>query len=201
MKNPACVKIRLAVKPKHIPFFYPLLRKGILIYTETGLCLRELVCERMGIQNDYLNTQVQTIFLDGKVLDDRHSAVIRGGSTLALSAAMPGMVGATFRSSGFYAPFRSPISYAGGPASVPDHKKPVLVKCFNKIANDHGPMLLAAGIYIYGEDLRDLVVSRLDDFHKGLGPVVMDDRTVDPAIPRQTDWDENQVFLQVREGP
>ena len=55
--------------------------------------------------------KIQSIMLDGKPVDDIGSAMIHDGSVLALSAAMPGLVGATLRRGGAYASFRSAITY------------------------------------------------------------------------------------------
>ena len=49
--------------------------------------------------------------LDGKPVDDIGAALVQDGSTLALSAAMPGLVGATLRRGGAYSSFRSAITY------------------------------------------------------------------------------------------
>ena len=197
MENSTCA-IDLTVNPNQIPFFFKLLRKGILIHIETDLCAREFICDRLGVEPEYMDKQIQTIFLDGKLLDDRNAAVIKGGSTLAISAAMPGMVGATFRSGGFYATFRSPISHDGVPVTGQAHTKPVLLKCFNKISNDVGPMLLERGIWVTGQDFKDLVVDRMDDFQKGPALILLDHRSVDPGVLKQMKWKEKQIFLKVK---
>ena len=46
-----------------------------------------------------------------KVVDDVNTALLQDGCTVALSAAMPGLVGATFRTGGLLAAFRSDITH------------------------------------------------------------------------------------------
>jgi len=54
--------------------------------------------------------KISTIFLDGKAVDSPETALLREGSTLALSSAMPGLAGAILRRDGPYASLRSSIT-------------------------------------------------------------------------------------------
>jgi hypothetical protein len=56
-----------------------------------------VLCDQFQVETDYLENRIKTIFLDGKPVDDEDKAVLKNGSTLALSAAMPGLVDSTFR--------------------------------------------------------------------------------------------------------
>jgi len=58
-----------------------------------GLSVKKVLCEQWGISPEYLDKRVKTIFLNGNAVDDIDKAILQDGSTLALSAAMPGLAG------------------------------------------------------------------------------------------------------------
>lgn len=90
--------------------FFPLLRQGFQVEAQMGRSLKHLLCEQFKVEEEYPADRVKTIFLDGKPVDDVETAIIENGATPALSAAMPGLVGATFRRGGVLGAFRSGIT-------------------------------------------------------------------------------------------
>jgi hypothetical protein len=119
---------------------------------EVGCSVRAFITARLGMSPAFIRNCISTIFLDGKPVDDLDTAVIRDGSRLALSSALPGLVGATMRSGGVLASLRSSITYketgicTGG-------KGTIHVKLFNMVMEEAGPDLLRAGILVSGPDL------------------------------------------------
>ncbi len=79
---------------------------------QVGCSFQNLLCEQLGVGEDYLTNRIQTIILDGKPVDDENTAIVHDGSTLALSIALGSIFGASFRKAGVVASFRS-----GGAAS------------------------------------------------------------------------------------
>jgi len=201
MKSSTCVNLCLLVTLNQVPIFFQLLRKGMLIDVEPGLSITELLCGKFGIQADYLEREVQTIFLDGKPVDDINSAIIKSRSTLALSAAMPGVVGVSLRKGGYYAPLRKQISYDRETLSDSGGSKKMVMKCFNTVASDLGPKLLDNGVWIAGKDFQDLLDKRLGDIKAGLEKVTLDDQEGEPVILEKVDWKEKTIFLQVKARP
>lgn len=121
------------------------------------------MCLQIGVSDDYLDQRIQTIFLDGKVVDNVDTAVIRQGSTLALSAAMPGLAGATLRRGGAYAAMRSQISHKNNTVDDSAENGTVMLKLFNIVALELGPMFLKQGIWIDGKNLKNFF-ERVPDF-------------------------------------
>ena len=99
--------------PEQAGRFFPLLQQGFTVRARTGCSIRELLCGQFGIDPDYLKQRITTIFLNGKAIDDPESSRVADGATLALSAAMPGLVGATMRRGGYYAAMRGAIARLG----------------------------------------------------------------------------------------
>ncbi|HAY39922.1 MAG TPA: hypothetical protein DCY53_11705 [Desulfobacteraceae bacterium] len=162
-KNNTVIKISLTVTPDRLSFFSPLLGQGFTLTIRTGISVRDLLCLQIGVSDDYLDQRIQTIFLDGKVVDNVDTAVIRQGSTLALSAAMPGLAGATLRRGGAYAAMRSQISYKNNTVDDSAENGTVMLKLFNLVALELGPMFLKQGIWIDGKNLKNFF-ERVPDF-------------------------------------
>jgi hypothetical protein len=137
--------------------FFPILGEGFLIEGPGGETVEGLLQKAAGISRLYLKDRVQTVFLDGRALDDFSTATVGDGATLALSAAMPGLAGAVLRRGGFYAAMRRQISHeADGPATAA-RRIVVTVKLFNLVARDLGPGLLERGVLIPGSQLKDFI--------------------------------------------
>jgi len=167
LNNTSNINLSLTLEETLIPIFYQLLSRGFIIQAQAGCSVKELLCGQLGIRDDYLEERIQTIFLDHKTVDDVGSAVIQPGSTLALSAAMPGVLGATLRKGGWYAPMRRQISLNTETASDKNEKGEVTVKLFNLIVRELGPLFLQHGIWVKEEDFYDIVARNKNVFMAG----------------------------------
>lgn len=127
---------------------------GVGVDVVAGCTVRELLCGQLGIAPDYVEGRLQTVFLNGKPVDDIDAARAVAGDMLALSAAMPGLVGATMRRGGRYAVFRQGITYTGE-ADCHLNPEPIclILKLFNLIASELAPVLLQRGVWIDGDRL------------------------------------------------
>jgi len=148
-------RLTLTVAADGLSRFLPLLGQGFTVKRPAGASLEDFLCRACGIAPDYLRDRVQTVFLNGKAIDDLAAAEVSDGATIALSAAMPGLAGAVLRKGGAYAAMRRQISHtspgvsgAGGPVSVN-------IKLFNLVAREIGPGFLEQGVLIRGAELQD----------------------------------------------
>jgi hypothetical protein len=108
--------------------------------------------------------KIETVFLDGKTVDDLESSIVKDGSILALSAAMPGLVGATLRRGSYYAAMRSHITDAGSQEKAESEDGMVTVKLFNLLMQELGPMFLRKGVWVKASVLHDFLTGQLRDF-------------------------------------
>ena len=69
---------------------------------KVGCSISELFSGQFNISPEYFKDRVQTIFLEGNPVDDTRTAIVKDGSHIAISGAMPGLVGAVLRKGGFY---------------------------------------------------------------------------------------------------
>ena len=168
MKNEAVTTLKLVLKQNKMSALFPLLHEGFQVSASLGCDIQRLLCDQFGLAPDYLSDRISTIFLDGKPLDDVATAVIRDGSTLALSAAMPGLVGATFRKAGCLAAFRGSITYTQKDDDrETGHDGFVTIKLFNLLISEIGPLFLARGIWVNGHVLEEFF-----EIHRSDAPMI-----------------------------
>lgn len=145
------IHIKSRIKPSCLPGLLTLMGKGIMVPIQGGQALTSMLSDQLGIDPDYLANRVQTIFLNSQPVDDTATAILEDGDMVALSAAMPGLVGATFRKGGHLAEFRKRISYRREEAeTILPSNGTVTVRMFNVIAKELGPSMMELGQNVDG---------------------------------------------------
>jgi hypothetical protein len=178
--------------------FSALLQKGTLIKTLSGKSIRAVLCDQMGVTREYLDNRVNTIFLDGKPVDDVDSAIIKEGAVLALSAAMPGFVGAAFRKGGFYARMRGSITHVEESGSTTSGEGFFLLKLYNFVAKELGPLFLESGIWLHRDEVKELFQGRPDNFWSSCRSYTIDGREVDLAYFLGMEWLRQVGLVRLR---
>ena len=192
------VTLSLVVKDKMVPIFFQLLGHGFNLNVQTGCSVKELLCQQFGIPEDYLDERIKTIFLNAKVVDDVSSATVNEGCTLALSGAMPGLVGAILRSGGFYASMRSQISYDQNNLSSSPRAGKITLKLLNLVVKELGPAFLEKGIWFNGGKLQEFIKHHLEELKSGGAAIEFDGEPAEINSLLEPDWDDKTVFLKVR---
>jgi hypothetical protein len=187
----------LVVRPEVMPAFHELLQRGVLVRAPIGSTIQSFLCETLGLDPQYVERTVQTVFLNGKAVDDPASAVITDHATIALSAAMPGLLGATLRKGSYYAKMRGEISHVDRGA-VPLHEGRVLLKLFNLLTGDIGPLILEKGVWVNGKSLKEFFEKRLPVFQGGCHQAVLHGTNVDAEQLAERDWPDEDVFVRVQ---
>jgi len=159
MSNPTLV---LIAEPRLFERFLHLLQKGVKVKARIGSTVLSFLCDDLGVSPEYVDKRIQTLFLNGKAIDNPETALLKEDSTLALSAAMPGVLGATLRKGGRYARMRSEISYQEQGTAATVHEGFVLLKLFNLLPAEIGPAVLGRGIWLKGEEV-NLFLEELPD--------------------------------------
>ncbi len=165
--------LRLIIERDCVPRFFQLLQRGVTIRTRVGCSINVFLSKELEVGPEILG-KIQSVFLDGSPVDDLDSAMIKDGSTLALSAAMPGLVGATMRRGGAYSSFRNTITYHENDAQCVSGEGSVQVKLFNLLMAELGPGLLRKGVFVNSSDLREFLDGQPADFWRGCKQVFLD---------------------------
>ncbi|MFW6428627.1 MAG: hypothetical protein ACOCY3_01920 [Desulfosalsimonas sp.] len=125
-----------------------LVSRGIKLEAAAGMPVKKFLKQVLPASDDFLENRIQTIFMDGRAVDDTEQTQINASCTIALSAAMPGVFGAAFRKKGIYSGMRA--GYTQNPNTDKKNFKektvPVTLKCFNQVAEDLGDALLGRGV-------------------------------------------------------
>jgi hypothetical protein len=168
-------RLQLALPRHALAGFASLLQHGILLPVERPVTITPLLLSLPGFTREYLETKVQTIFIDGVAADSLDHS-LNPGTTLALSAAMPGLAGAIFRRQGLHGSLRTrPEGHAGAGHAAAGF---VTLKLFNAIAADRVGDLLSQGILIRGKAFHDFVARRPDVLQPPVA-MTLDDQKVD----------------------
>lgn len=131
---------------------------GVWVLARPGESLRDFMAASLGFPASYIEGSVSTVFLDASPVDDIDAALVKPGCLVALSGAMPGLVGAVMRRRSPYASFRTAISHAGESAdeaaggdrgpSGPEEACLVRLKLFNAVLRDMGRMVIERGAWL-----------------------------------------------------
>jgi hypothetical protein len=164
----SAMKLCLSVSADRLVCFFPLLQIGFALDVSLGRPIRALLRDELGVPEEYIEKRIQTVFLDGKPVDDIDTALVRDGATLALAPAMPGLMGAMLRRGGYYAPMRSGITHRDDTVTQEISEGRIVVKLFGMALRELGPKFLARGVGVDAGDLAKVVRGLPEDCREGL---------------------------------
>ena len=190
-----CFSLRGAL----ITRFFPLLQQGVMVRTGVGCSVKLFLSEELGLSDKTIE-DIQSLFLDGRPVDDLEAAVIKDGSVLALSAAMPGLVGATLRRGGTYSSFRNTITYRETSDHCSSGEGLVQVKVFNLLMAGIGPGLLGRGVYVRSVDMADFLGALPQDFWAACDGIFINGKPVTPEVLKGNAWTggHDRVMLSIK---
>lgn len=184
---------------EQLPAFSHLLQKGVWLRAQIGCSVASLLTEQFGIPEDYIVERITTLFLDSKPIDKLETTFVKDESTLALSSAMPGLVGATLRRGGHLAAMRGDISYQ--PQQQQEDKAGrIRIKLFNMVMTELGEVFLGQGICLTGTELNILISDIGDNFWQNVVGTLVGEQRIDPlslaSLVRSAEPDE-EIHLKV----
>jgi hypothetical protein len=188
--------LRLFFRKDPTTGFLPLLQKGFYITISTGN-LQDILCHTCGLDAEQVRSRIQTLFLNGKPVDDMASTRVHDGDCLALSAAMPGLVGATMRSGGVLAGFRHSISHRAGGDHANGSGGVMLIKLFNLLIAELGPRFLGQGILVRPEDLQTLLKFPDQIPWRDCGKAELNSRQIEIDTLAAMDWEPEKGLFRL----
>jgi len=162
--------LELTVEARLLPLFFGFLQSGFLLELTVDGTVSEFLQNRCKLSTDEIAERVATVFIDGQPVDDIEQAIVRDRCTLALSGAMPGLVGAVMRSNSPLRSFRGSITHQGSESDSETGQGLIRVKLFNTVLRDVGPVLLRDGILLEPQKVGELLEERF----KGLEDAVIE---------------------------
>ncbi len=197
------LSLKILIKPEFMSGFLRLFLTGVRINTHCGISIREFICDQLGVDVSYFDNRIQTIFLNGKAIDSPENTHIQEGSTLAMSAAMPGLVGSTFRKKGVLASFRSNITHqADSAVKMTKSKKTdwITIKLFNYITRELGPNVLERGVSVKVSNLKEVLNSQQQKTIKTgleLADIKLNDKPIEFSEIEKNAGKEDWIYITV----
>jgi hypothetical protein len=111
---------------------------------------------------------------------------------------MPGFVGAAFRKGGFYAAMRGSITHVAESGATASQEGFFLLKLYNFVAKELGPLFLESGIWLPRQDVEELFQGRRDDFRSSCKGCTIDGREVDLAYFLKMEWLQQVSLVRLR---
>jgi hypothetical protein len=181
-------RLHLVIGRGGIGDFLPIFRTGVGVAARLGCSLEELLCGQFQIDASYVDRRITTIFLDGKPVDAVGATRVLEGSTLALSAAMPGLAGAILRRGGALAPLRGDITREESGPGAPERDGVITVKLFNLLGPELAPGFLRRGVLLPAADPEGFLRRRPPAFWDGCREILLDGRRVEATSLKDGSW-------------
>jgi len=189
--------LALSAREGKIPEFASLLGRGVGLCVQVGCSIRELLCDQLDLPPAYLEQRLQTVFLDGQPVDDLETTRVKAGATLALSAALPGLAGATLRRGGGFASLRQTITRDSDRLCTSTGVGTITLKLFNMTARELGPSLLQRGVRVTGPDLGEFLRRLSEDFWKRCPHAVFNETEIPTDRLLKRSWVEGTLLLRI----
>jgi hypothetical protein len=190
MKFDIAISLCFDQKKINPELFLPLYQKGFMVQIQVGISINELLTDHLGLSPEYIEDRIRTVFLDGKPVDDFKKAIVRHGDTLALSAAMPGLVGATFRKGGSLAAFRSTITHNKIDNGAEMEIGYITIKLFNLLVKELGTLFLKRGIYLDTQTAKEELSNQPKHFWKSCKKSQIKNKDLTSNKFIDLNWDE-----------
>jgi hypothetical protein len=189
--------LRLSFKTFQIGAFTPLLQQGFQLLLPKSCNIKAFLCDICGLSANQILTRIQTIFLNGMPVDNLETAIVKDGDTLALSAAMPGLVGATMRSGGVLACLRGTITHQCNTTEVSPGGI-LSIKLFNLLIKELGPSFLSTGVLVSAENIKDMFsLLSVADWQACTG-AILNQQVIDPKALPMLQLPGGKEFIHLR---
>jgi hypothetical protein len=178
--------------------FSSILQAGFRVNVHTGVSIRDLLSDQFDVNPEYVQDRIRTAFLNGKPVDDFSTTIMESGDTLALSAAMPGLVGATFRKGGYLAAFRGTITHRRTDTIIEERAGVVTIKLFNLLPREIGSTFLKRGVIVDSDTARCFFSDPPDAFLKGCKDILVDGQNIYTDQLLQRIASKSEGFVELR---
>lgn len=185
-------RLELGLPGSAIDEFSDLLQSGVRLSSREGRSVSALLVEDLGLDRRAVAERIGTVILDGRPVDDIDETLLTDGCTLSLSAAMPGLVGATLRRGGPLRSMRSSISGVSRATPSGESEISITLKLFNLLVGELGPTVLRQGISLTGDEMRSFIRKRLPAFREACRGMTLDGIDIDRRGLERDIEDEDQ---------
>ncbi len=177
----ATEELHLTVAPGAVRRWRMALHSGFCFRIPAGLTVRGLLTDELGMDADYVENRVRTVFLGGRPVDDIDAARVHHGAEMTLSTMLPGVAGITMGRGNLIAAYRADITYSEDAAEQDEGRTVIFVKLLNFLAPETGHLFLARGIGLDATAWNRVVPDRDAAFWDGTSRALLGGAVCDPA--------------------
>jgi len=156
-------RLVLTIPETSARIWHGLLRRGVGIFLEKAISVRDFMTEILGMDLQYATNSVPGLFLNNAPVDEWREELVGDGDELGMSGTMPGLCGIALRRSSPIRAFRPDL------VSRHDDEKSTggvaVVKMFNFVALDCFKPVLKRGVVVSAQ----AVLQYVDDQEINLG--------------------------------
>jgi len=192
------LRIDIVLQFSGFSFFSRLLHTGVGVKIRGCSSIKNFLCGQLGIDVSYFEERIQTIFLDAMPVDEPDTAVVKAGSVLGLSAAMPGIAGALLRKKGRYAPMRKPISYNKAKQIDSEEEGTVVLKVFNLLSEELIEAIFTHGIIIDGDKLDAFFDKYSNAFSQSITALYRDEKRIEADDFFHSCLTGEEIYLKIK---
>lgn len=141
----------LAVPNISVSAWHGLLRRGVGVFLDKAVSVRDFMTDVLGMDPNYATNSVPGLFLNSAPVDDWREERVGDGDEVGMSGTMPGLCGIALRRSSPIRAFRPDLVSHHGK----DERKGGVakVKMFNFVAQDCFPSVLRNGVIVPAKSL------------------------------------------------
>lgn len=191
-------RLELELAESRLKPFYPILERGVTVTLAGETTVKGFLCDQLGLDPEFVETYVATMFLNGQPVDKIEQATIGNGDRLALSGAMPGLVGSVMRRSGLTSSFRASISHREGERQrQTSGRAAITVKVFNLMLAALAEPILRHGVLIGRDEWEDMLKGAGPDFWDNCRKVKLNGQEVPPQGGASLPWPETVSWINL----
>lgn len=144
-------QLLLAIPHISVSAWHGLLRRGVGVFLDKAVSVRDFMTEVLGMDTDYATNSVPGLFLNSAPVDDWRRERVGDGDEVGMSGTMPGLCGIALRRSSPISSFRPDLVSRHGD----DERRGGVakVKMFNFVARDCFPAVLRNGVIVSAASL------------------------------------------------
>lgn len=139
-------RLTLTVPEATATDWHGLLRRGVGVFLEQDMSVRDFMTQTLGMEADYATNSVPGLFLNGAPVDDWRAERVCGGDEVGMSGTMPGLCGIALRRSSPISAFRPDLVSRHGDGKGVGGV--VTLKMFNFVAKDCFMPVLQRGVIV-----------------------------------------------------
>ncbi len=139
-------RLVLTIPESSATVWHGLLRRGVGVFLEQAVCVRDFMTEILGMDLNYATNSVPGLFLNNAPVDEWREELVGDGDELGMSGTMPGLCGIALRRSSPIRAFRPDLV-----SRHDDHARKggvAVVKMFNFVALDCFKPVLKRGVVV-----------------------------------------------------